>query len=221
MRRAAPLLVACASFASSARAWLVVNVAADYGALGDNATDNTNAFRSALAAVGAAGGGEVIVPLLPSGPSIFKTGPINITSNTCFTVEGTVWGWENSSAFPPVNTPPSYLSSFPPWRHHPFIWARNASNVTIRGSGVLNGGGPYWWGGPEGHRDTRPHLLELNNVTGAEITGVTLHNSAFWTLRPIYSSNVWIHDMRIEEVYLHGGDNTDGACALGGGYAPL
>lgn len=204
-----------AALASAARAWLVVSVT-DYGAVGDNTTDNTAAFRTALAAVAAAGGGEVIVPVeaAPS-PSIYKTGPINITSNVVFTVEGTVWAWEDALAFPPVATPPSYLSSFPPWRHHPFIWVVApggvaATNVTIRGGGVLNGGGPYWWSGPEGHRDTRPHLLELHNVTGVEVTGVTLHNSAFWTLRPIYCTDVWIHDMRIAEIYLHGGDNTDG-----------
>ena len=173
-----------------------------FGAVGDNATDNTAAIHAALAAV--QGGGEVIVPA-----GIFKTGPFNLTSSVCLTVLGTVWGLENASAFPRVQTPPSYLSSFPAWRHHPFVWAPNATNVTIRGSGTLNGGGPYWWSGPERTQDTRPHLLELHNVTGAEVSGITLHNSAFWTFRPIYCKNVWIHDMKIEELY-GAGDNTDG-----------
>jgi polygalacturonase len=39
-----------------AQAWKSVSVE-DYGALGDNSTDNTKAFRDALLAV--AGGGEV------------------------------------------------------------------------------------------------------------------------------------------------------------------
>jgi polygalacturonase len=193
------------------RAYLVVSVT-DYGAVADNATDNTAAFRAALAAVLAAAGGEVRVPAAaPPSPSIFKTGPINISSNVAFTVDegATVWAVEDAAAFPRVETPPSYLSSFPVWRHHPFIWAPNASNVTIRGGGVLNGGGPYWWASPEAHQDTRPHLLELHNVSGAEVTGVTLHNSAFWTFRPIYCTDVWIHDMRIEQTY-GAGDNLDG-----------
>ena len=196
--------------ASAACAWLTVDITAPpYSAVGDNVTDNTLALRAALLAVKAAGGGDVLVPAGPP-PSIFKTGPFNLSSNTCLTVMGTLWGLENASAFPRVLTPPSYLSSFPAWRHHPFVWAPNCTNVTIRGSGVLNGGGPYWWNSPEAHADTRPHLLELHNVTTAEVTGITLHNSAFWTFRPIYCTNVWIHDMAIEEVYLHGGDNTDG-----------
>ena len=189
--------------------YLVVSVT-DYGAVGDNTTDNTAAFLAAFAAVKLVSGGEVRVPLAaPPSPSIYKTGPFNISSNVAFTVDATVWAWENASYFPHVETPPSYLSSFPPWRHHPFIWAPNASNVTIRGSGVLDGGGPYWYNSPEAHQDTRPHLLELHNVTGAEVTGVTLRNSAFWTFRPIYCNDVWIHDMRLEDVY-GAGDNTDG-----------
>jgi polygalacturonase len=198
------------------RAWLAALVAlplassylsvsiTQYGAVGDNATDNTAAVRAALSAVQAAGGGEVIIPA-----GIFKTGPFNLSSHMTLTVQGTAWGLENASAFPRVQTPPSYLSSFPAWRHHPFVWAPNATNVTIRGSGVLNGGGPYWWTGPERTQETRPHLLELHNVTDAEVTGITLHNSAFWTFRPIYCTNVHIHDMAIEELY-GAGDNTDG-----------
>ena len=197
------------SLVQCAAAWQVLSVT-DFGAIGDNVTDNTMPFHAALAAAKAAGGAEVLVPAgPPSAPFIFKTGPFNLSSNILFTVLGTVWGVENASAFPRVATPPSYLSSFPPWRHHPFVWAPNATNVTIRGSGVLNGGGPYWWTSPESHQDTRPHLLELNNVSGAEVTGITLHNSAFWTFRPIYCTDVWIHDMRIEEKY-GAGDNLDG-----------
>lgn len=193
----------------SACSCLTVSVT-DYGAVGDNTTDNTLSFHAAFAAVAAAGGGEVIVPSgPPASPYIFQTGPFNLSSNLIFTVLGTVWGVANASAFPHVATPPSYLSSFPPWRHHPFVWAPNANNLTIRGSGVLNGGGPYWWTSPESHQDTRPHLLELHNCTDVEVTGVTLHNSPFWTFRPIYCTNVWIHDMRIEELY-GAGDNTDG-----------
>lgn len=147
-----------------------------------------------------------MVPLeTPPSPSIFQTGPFNLSSNVILSVEGTLWGVANASAFVRVETPPSYLSSFPSWRHHPFVWAPNATNVTIRGTGVLNGGGPYWWSGPEAHADTRPHLIELYNVSGAEVMGVTLHNSAFWTFRPIYCTDVWIHDMRIDTPYLHGG----------------
>ena len=125
----------CLSVLPSVAPWLVVSVA-DYGAVGDNETDNSQAFLKATAAVSAAGGGEVIVPALPA-PAIFKTGPFNLTSNVVFTVAGTVFGLENASAYPVVPTPPSYLSTFPATRFHPLVWAPNATNVTIRGSGEL------------------------------------------------------------------------------------
>ena len=45
----------------TATAWRSVSID-DFGAKGDNATINTAAFRSALAAVAADGGGELVVP---------------------------------------------------------------------------------------------------------------------------------------------------------------
>ena len=42
-------------------AYLFANIL-DYGAVGDNRTDCTPAFRAALAAVAAAGGGQVLAP---------------------------------------------------------------------------------------------------------------------------------------------------------------
>ena len=46
-----------------------------FGAVGDNKTLNTEAFRKAVARVEAAGGGTLVVP-----PGAFRTGPVNLTS---------------------------------------------------------------------------------------------------------------------------------------------
>ena len=40
--------------------------------------------------------------------------------------------------------------------------------------------------------------MEIRNCTDVEITGVTLKDSAFWTLHPVYCKDVHIHHMRIE-----------------------
>jgi polygalacturonase len=209
-----PPIIAAALLAAapSASAWKVVSVT-DFGAVGDNATDNTAAFRAALLAVSGPGGGEVIVPA----PGIFKTAPFNLTSDNLLTVQGTIWGMENATLFPLVPALPSYdcPDGMPGPRHHPLVWAVNASNVTIAGSGVINGAGPYWWycGSPPKHcyAIDRPHILELHNVSGAEVTGITLRNSAFWTFRPWFSRDVHIHDMEIDNPWCNeGGMNTDG-----------
>lgn len=75
------------------------------------------------------------------------------------------------------------------------------SNVTIQGNGTIDGNGWYWYpffhNVSAAHHIGRPHLVELNNCTNVEITGVTLKDSAFWTLHPVYCKDVYIHHMRI------------------------
>ena len=171
--------------------WINVSVT-EYGAIGDNATDNTAAFRSAAAAVAAASGGQLLVPA-----GDFKTAPFNLSSNALLRVEGTVWGVESLANWPKVAGLPSYASpdAMPGARYHPLVWAVNASNVSVAGSGTINGAGIWWW--RQMTSNARPHIMEMHNVTGVDISGVTLQNSAFWTLRPWLCTNVHIHDMRI------------------------
>ena len=48
-----------------------------YSALGDGATDNSAAFRRAIAALNEAGGGTLLVP-----SGVFRTAPLSLGSNT-------------------------------------------------------------------------------------------------------------------------------------------
>ena len=193
MRVAAPLLLLL-SHPLSPSAYVHLNVI-DFGAVGDNATDCTAAFRGALAAAAAAGGGQVRVPA----PGVYQTAPFNLTSNVDFRVEGTVFGVADAGRFPWVAPLPSYVSEAPGPRRHPLVWAVGARNVSVSGPGVIDGGGPYWWPDFFNASDaSRPHLVEVHACQGVEISGVTLRNAAYWTLRPVYSLHVHIHDMRIE-----------------------
>lgn len=213
------LLLVC-FWPSVAHTWLVVSVT-DYGAIGDNKTDCTAAFRSALTAVAAAGGGEVIVP----SPGLFKTLPINLTSNTRLTVNGEMWAAEtmDKTLWPVSPVVFTYASEWPSWRYQPFIFVPGPDrsyNISIGGTGEINGAGPFFWCQPGKCPDmdeTRPHLVSFHNVSGVEISGVTLRNSAFWTLRPIFCEEVWIHDLTITSPWCGGdvpggpgGGNTDG-----------
>ena len=221
--RALSAALALGALAAPAAAWLVVSVA-DFGAVGDNATDCTGAFRAALAAVAAAGGGEVVVPA----PGLYKTLPLNLSSNTRLTVDGQVWAIEttNASLWPVVGVVPTYASTFPATRWQPFVFVpgpERTVNISIAGAGEINGAGPFWWCKPDGQGDCpnyderRPHLVSAHNVSGFEISGVTLRNSAFWTLRPVYCENVHFHDMTVTTPWCGGdlpggpgGPNTDG-----------
>ena len=208
---------------SAALAWTSVNVL-NFGAIGDNVTDCSAAFYAALAAVEAAGGGEVVVPA----PGLFKTLPLNLTSNTRLTVNGQIWAIEttNTSRWPVVGVVKTYVSSFPATRFQPFIFAPGpdrTTNISIAGSGEINGAGPFWWCKPDGQGgcpnfdERRPHLASFHNVSGLEISGVTLRNSAFWTLRPVFCEDVHIHDATITTPWC-GGDSPGGP---GGAWPPL
>lgn len=208
---------------SAALSWTSVSVL-DFGAIGDNATDSSAAFYAALAAVEEAGGGEVVVPA----PGLFKTLPLNLTSNTRLTVDGQIWAIEttNATRWPVVGVVKTYASSFPATRFQPFIFAPGpdrTTNISIAGSGEINGAGPFWWCKPDGqggcpnYDERRPHLASFHNVSRLEISGVTFRNSAFWTLRPVFCEDVYIHDATITTPWCGGdspggpgGPNTDG-----------
>jgi len=183
--------------ATLATAWKSVSVE-DFGAKGDNATDNTDAFRKALEAV--VGGGEVVVPA----SKVFQTAPVNLTSNVVLRVEGTMRAVEDKSKFPIIDILPSVGHDYDTnghSRYHPFVYAVGGSNITITGKGVIDGAGAFWWSRAsrqENHGIGRPHLLELQNINGVEVTGVTLLDSAFWTFHLVYCKEVHIHHMEIQ-----------------------
>ena len=76
----------------------------DYGAVGDNATDDTGAFEKAIAAAG--GGGQLLVPA----GGIFLIRPLNLSSSLEFYIQGgaTVAGIADHTKWPVIEAAPSY-----------------------------------------------------------------------------------------------------------------
>ncbi|KAL7550951.1 hypothetical protein ACHAWF_017294 [Thalassiosira exigua] len=172
--------------------------------------DSSDAIRSALAAAAKEpNGAEVLVPRNEKGE--YLTSPINITSNIVFRVDGNLTGLRDQEKYPIVDNLPSYDEDLDDAggqlarghrRRHPLIWSVNATNVTICGNGTIDGSGSYWL--EEYHNRTllhagRPHLMEIMGGKDITITGpgLTLLNSAFWTLHPVYSNNLHIHHINI------------------------
>jgi len=139
-----------------------------FGARGDGRTDCTGAFRAAIAACSAAGGGHVVVP---SGR--FLTGPIHLRSNVNLNVrrEATVAFSRDPRAYlPPV---------FTRWEgvelmgYSPLIYAFQQENVAVTGEGTLDGqaGELHWWpwkglwkgrfGEPPTQAEARARLFEM------------------------------------------------------------
>lgn len=161
--------------------------------------------------------------LIPKGN--FLTGPLNVSSNTIITLEGTLLGSTDLEDWPLVDWLPSYgrgrdkpgnisyffgnSNSMIGPRYHPFIWAYKAVNVTINGSGEINGqSNSFWWEIKKKLNHTRPRLVEFEFAQHVRIEGIKLSYSPFWTLHIVYCDDVVVEGIEIYNPL--GSPNTDG-----------
>ena len=206
----------CLFFLAAATGTATTFDVAAYGAKADNVTVNTAAFRAAAAAAAAAAPGATIAV---SGAGIYLTGAFNLSSGVTFnvapnaTVRGV--GSDDPSQFPVVPPLPSYGTNRDtdtgPDRHQALIMVvPGANGVRIVGGGTIHGGGAWWWEARSKKKlkAGRPHLLEIYNATNVEVGDVRLVDSGFWTLHPVYSRAIHIHDVSIEAP--SSSPNTDG-----------
>lgn len=114
----------------------------DYGAVADGKTKNTEAFKKAIEACAAAGGGRVLVP---SGQ--FLSGPIHLKSNVNLHLADNseiLFSQDQADYLPVVHT--SY-EGVELMNYSPLIYAKGQSNIAITGKGTLNGqaNNDNWW----------------------------------------------------------------------------
>ena len=206
-----------------------------YGAKGDGAFDCTEAFRQAIAAASAAGGGRVVVPA-----GRFLTGPIHLKSRVNLHV-----GAGATVAF--STDPAKYLPAvFTRWEgmemmgYSPLIYAFEQRDVAITGTGTLDGQAAEenWWrwkggrnrplpnqiearnrlmadveaGKPVAERmygegsSLRPQFIQPYRCTNVLIEGVTIRNSPMWEVNPVLCTNVTVRNLTI----VSHGPNNDG-----------
>ncbi|MDR2192939.1 MAG: glycoside hydrolase family 28 protein [Treponema sp.] len=110
-----------------------------FGAKGDGKHDNSEAFAAAFNAIKEAGGG-----ILHIGKGIWKTGPIEIFSNTALYLE-------ENSLISFIPDPDYYKPVWTRWEGvecyamHPLVFANNQEHIRITGKGVFDGSGTVWW----------------------------------------------------------------------------
>jgi polygalacturonase len=184
----------------------------DYGGVGDGVTDNTAAFAAAIAACANGGGGRVVVPA-----GTFFTGPIELTSNINLYVSAgaTIKFSTDSTKYLPV-VEVSWEGSLA-YNYRPLISAHDATNVGISGPGTIDGNATandwYAWAAKETADQTlirqdnangvppaqrifgaghylRPSLIEFMNCTNVLFADFTAENSPFWTIHPVFCTNV-------------------------------
>ena len=195
----------------------------DFGANPDGKTLNTTAIQRAIDAAFQAGGGLVYAP-----PGNFLTGGLELKSRVTLYLEaGCVFlGSPRISDYAYHFGPPMKGDA----NGHHLIFAQKAEDVTLCGLGTINGQGEnYWEPNPQrppappeeawhdvasGHfqainNNDRPSpMVEIVQCRNVHISGVTLKNSAGWTLRPIDCESVFIDGIRIRNPFW--GRNTDG-----------
>ncbi|MFK5605071.1 glycoside hydrolase family 28 protein [Haloferax volcanii] len=188
----------------------------DYGIDDDDSFD-TAAIQTALDDC-AGTGGEVYLP-----PGTYRSAPLRVGDDTTFRLaNGAELRFvQDFTAFPTVE------SRWEGWNQdgfHPCLYVADAANVTITGEGVIDGGGSYWWafvslppeqypselaerleairrGNQQDEVSTftvRPPLLQIDGCENVTVSGVTLRNSPFWNTHVVYSDDVTIHDVSIQ-----------------------
>jgi polygalacturonase len=143
-----------------------------FGAVGDNATDNTPAIQAALDAATAAGGGTVSIPA-----GTFLCGPINVRSNTnLFLASGCILRMLPMGQWP--NAP--YTSGTTP----NFISVVGVHDAMVSGSGTIDGQGQAWWDRVDGtngvtkQATVRPACaINIESTTNAVLAGVSFLNT--------------------------------------------
>jgi polygalacturonase len=161
-----------------------------YGAAGDGKTLDTAAIQQALDECGRAGGGRV---RLSAGTYLSK--PIFLRANTTLQLDGgaLLQARDEPADFLDANRATLAL-----------VNARGLTNITISGSGIIDGAGARWWppvreakraGLPEPVR--RPRLVVLTDCRNVRVQDVTLRNSPMFHLVPANCENVVISNVTI------------------------
>ncbi|XP_068647551.1 probable polygalacturonase [Aristolochia californica] len=174
----------------------------DFGGIADGVTSNTDAFRRAvdhLKSFAGDGGSKLVVP-----KGRWLTGSFNLTSNfTLFLEEGAVLlGSQDPKEWPVIEALPSYGRGRERFggRHISLIHGNSLENVVITGqNGSIDGQGRIWWElwWNRTLEHTRGHLLEFINSSNILIHNLTFLNSPFWTIHPVYCSDVVIKQVTI------------------------
>jgi polygalacturonase len=196
-----------------------------YGAKGDNKTDNTAAFARAIAAANAAGGGHVVVPA-----GNYVTGAIHLKSNVDLHVESgaTLKFSGDASKFPTVLTRYEGIECM---NRSPMVYAYGQTNIAITGSGTLDANATSSWNKgserayleslidkgvtdpakrvfPGSGHTARSTFIEPYNCDTVLIQGVTLKNPKFWQIHPTLCKNVTVDAVRTDPSTAS--SNTDG-----------
>jgi polygalacturonase len=172
-----------------------------FGATGDAKTKDTAAIQKAIDTCAAAkSGGTVEVPA-----GTYLIAPILLKTNITLHLakDATLLGSPDHDDYP-------VITEFREQGHQALVSAVNSENVNITGEGTIDGNGDSWWhmmrgappatvpgSGVPARQAARPRLVVWDHCKHVSLTGVTVKNSAFWTVVPYYTDDIVIRNVRI------------------------
>ncbi len=175
----------------------------DHGAQADSAALNTQPIQQTIEACAAAGGGIVVVPR-----GTFLTGSIFLQPGVSLEVEagGVLKGSQNTNDYPWIATRIAGLEMKWPAA---LVNAEGLTNVTLSGTGTIDGSGLRWWrdywaAREKETRDVDPHfkvprprLVEFMRCQKVLVRDLTLKDPAFWNLQVTYCDGVEIRALKV------------------------
>lgn len=179
----------------------------DYGARPGSSALNTRAINRAIQACHAQGGGRVVIPA-----GVFRTGTLVMKSNVELHLQrgATLLASTALQDFP-AQPRPAYRSQkdAPGWRA--LIYADEASNIAITGSGTIDGSGAAHKPDPNnrlgGDLDGRPRNILFISCRYIRIEGIGMMSSAIWNQHYLNCEDVVVDRIR---VFNHSNRNNDG-----------
>lgn len=146
-----------------------------FGAKGDGVTLDTAAIQSAIDACTAAGGGTVVVP-----SGTFLTGTLMMKSNVTLDLAATaiLLGSTNTADYSAAVARCGFVTA--PEIDTCLIYAGNAENVTITGSGTIDGQGQSFPARLKRKLLPRPMLMRCFDSRRILVEKVTLKNAGSW-----------------------------------------
>lgn len=175
---------------------------ADFGAVGDGKTLNTERIQSAINQLASKGGGTLVVP-----KGVFLSGAIFLRPGVNLHLEegAVLKGSTDRKDYPKMRT--RIEGHFEDWLPA-LVNADRTDRLRIGGAGTLDGSGaPFWeefWTRRRANPKLtnldveRPRLALIQNSADVRISGVTFKDSGFWNLHLYRCRNVLVEDVRFE-----------------------
>ena len=178
------LVAAGVGFAANARAAKVCAVR-QYGAKGNGATNDVVAIQKAIDDCSGTHQGIVLL----DGGVVYVSSPLILKSHMTLRIaEGTTLAGSTDHADYPDK------EEFKDKGKQALLTATNAEDMTIDGTGVIDGRGASWWDKPH---DPRPRLIVFDHCKHVRMSGVTVENSPMWQIVPYYSDDVTFTNMKV------------------------